>query len=288
MNDTVSSQPSQIVFLRSDQATHVNGNTRTFNFRNPVSALKNHRMMVEVLEFECPISYYLIDSNNNALDFSVYGDAVASACSIVLPDGNYDTSTMTTKINALLNGINSDFIMSVAYDSSTLKFTFTTSASGSNSSITEVRMLKTSTIAKILGFHNVTPDTNVSGGTTFTSDGVANLNRTQNIYIKTPNLKLKNMNGRGLEDNTICKVQVEGAAGQMVHYQNNNSDSKFVLDGTNLNGVVVELEDDDGKAINLNKLTYHLTLLFMFIVQENYVPPPSMTERVTELSKFRK
>ena len=40
------------------------------------------------------------------------------------------------------------------------------------------------------------------------------------------------------------------------------------------------LEDDDGHPIDLNKLSYHLTLEFLFIEEEQYLPPASLSEKM--------
>ena len=59
-------QSNQMLFLRSDQATSTFEDGRyVFDLQNPIQAFKNHRILIEMLQFECPISFYLFDDTNN-------------------------------------------------------------------------------------------------------------------------------------------------------------------------------------------------------------------------------
>ena len=57
MSEVVTSQPSQLVFLRGNEATKsFDDGHKTFELRNGIRAFKGHRIMVELIDFEVPIS----------------------------------------------------------------------------------------------------------------------------------------------------------------------------------------------------------------------------------------
>ena len=204
MTETVSTQPSQLMFIRSDQASSTNSNSKTYKIAHPVTAKKGHKMLIELLEFECPISFYLFDSFNNVLNVTVVGDATTTTQTYTIPSQNYDVTALVSQLNTLFNAASTPFTIVASYDAPTMKFKLTVAAAGANSSITSFSInTPASTCLKILGYY----DNLTVNGTELTGDGVANLNRTENIYIKTPNIRLDNLNGRGEFDNTLCKVQ---------------------------------------------------------------------------------
>ena len=86
-----------------------------------------------------------------------------------------------------------------------MKFKFQIAAAGANTTITSFSINKpASTCLRIIGFYDTLSVTDSATSTlNITGDGVANLNRTENIYIKTPNIKLNNLNGIGEFDNTL-------------------------------------------------------------------------------------
>lgn len=74
-----------------------------------------------LLNFSCPKSYYLIDSQNNT--FTLTEDK--KSYDIVLTSGNYDVNTLKTEIQTKLNGHGYNYV--VAYNRSTNKYTITVS-----------------------------------------------------------------------------------------------------------------------------------------------------------------
>ena len=200
--------------------------------------------MIELLEFECPISFYLFDSFNNTLNVTVVGDNSTTTQSYTIPVGNYDTSTLLTQLNALFTAASTPYTITTTYNATTLKFKFVVAPASPNTAITSFSLNSTSTCLKILGFH----DTLSVNGTILISDGVANLNRTSNIYIKTPDIRLQNLNSKGEFDNTLAKCHVTKDAGEFIHYQQANSDAKFILNNNYLDRITVVLEDDDGNS----------------------------------------
>ena len=275
--ELVSSQPVQVLFLRSDDATQTyTDGRRVFELKNQIIAFKGHKIMVQLLEFECPISYYLFDSTNNLLSITVTGNVEKETINFSISQGNYNAQTLATELNTLAG---SHFTFAAAFEQRTLKYTLTVSASNGNSSISLFEINNTSTCLKVLGF-------NLNGAqstSSLTSDNVANLNRTTNLYIRIPNIRLLNLDSRGVVNSTIGKIQQTEPHGEILHYVNHNADLKFVIDEHDIEKIELIVEDDDGKIVDFNNLPYHLTLGFYFILEDRYLPPPSLELKIQEL-----
>ncbi len=246
-------QSNQLIFLNSAEATSRGGGVDSFIFSNELRANRGNRIYCEVREVEMPVSWYLIDSTNNVLALNVN----SSTHSITLDSKNYNITQLLTELHAKF--ASASFNLTATFDSQTNKVKF---ALTDSSTFTSLSIHNSSTCLKLIGL--VANQVGTVDGTTaeITSQNCINLNRTQNVYIKT-NLKLDNINSKGEIDGTIAKIHVDQPSGGLVHYKNIDN-TKFMLANRTVNHLEILLEDDEGRALDLNGLDYHITFNFQY------------------------
>lgn len=236
------------VAVNIDSKDRISGTNENFEIKlsKSIERVKN----IDIVSVEVPWTFYVLNSTNNVLSFTVG----ATPHSITVSPGNYDAITFVQLIQQLMNATASGF--SVAWSSTNYKITF------SNASSFNI-IYSTSTISSLIG---LTAD---SGATTsFTCQGVINLSGPNYIYIKStvlvqPKVRLPFVSSD--ESTTLYKVQVSTGPGTTlieknlfpipIRYGTRQTIQQFDL----------RLTDSDGVTLDLNGQRWSMTIIFSVV-----------------------
>ena len=243
-------EDSRIIVLNSSDAIKLNG---TYNssiifhmnglLRDDPNIIQSH---IQLIASQIPHSFYIINSNNNALYYTV-----GKVFNIIIPEGNYNAfnliSTMTTLF--LANGhsiipLISRITGKITY-TSTSNFTF-----NSNSSI-----------FKILGFltgSNISSINNI-----LVSPFPLNLLGTKRITISSQNLAtvaLNTLNSKTQTQSILATVYInEPVYGLVTH--SNTTNVNHLLKVKNIDSIDLQMTDEDGNLLNFNNQEFTMKLL---------------------------
>ena len=202
---------------------------------------------ISISHAQIPISYYIINENNNLF--------VLSTGSYTLTSGNYNANSFKTMFLSLLG---SNFTMTL--DNATGKYTLS-NTSGYN-------ILSSTTCYKILGLKKNT-SYNVTSSLTFPYPcNFLGINR---IKIKSSSLKTNNLdsNSNGHSD-LLCCIPVNVGAYGLLTYTNLNS-FKNIIVNSDITFVDITITDQDDYIINFNGIDIYLTLQVDTFIREQYL-----------------
>lgn len=134
---------SKIITIRSND--QVSGSSSSSNFNVQLTGFPSIKEYVKLKEVTIPLTYYNINSTNNWIDFH---DGTSSLSAQVTA-GNYTMATLVTAVQAAMNSVSSNFVVSYSALSYFVSITHTAStvnllfASGTH---------KTTSMAQILGY----------------------------------------------------------------------------------------------------------------------------------------
>lgn len=186
----------QQIYLNSKNASYrLNASSdMIFSLNHPIVVPPGYQMRIRISDFVFPISFYLVDTNNNKL--------VISGTSYTLTSGNYTATTLMAHVLSIL-----PVGFSMTYSSITNKYTI--------SNATSFSLDATSTCLTLLGF------TTAASGTSITSDSVVNLSGQYNVlYIDIPNLATYNItSSNGRRTSVIASVPVSEPLGTVMFWE---------------------------------------------------------------------
>lgn len=232
----LTSRSTNILKVNSDNYSDI-----IYYFNGSYSTSSGFVFMVSLVDFICPITWYIISSynDNNTLYYLINGVEY----SYTISDGNYSANDIVTLFNS--SELYTTHNIYTSYDLITNKLVFT------NLSDINFTFLNTSTCLELLGF---TDDSHISTDYILFSDDQVDLAGTREIYIRT-NLTCTNLDSRsgGLTSNIIAKIPISGNSYDIITYSNTSNFRTIVRD-RNINKIEIRLEDDRGNLINL---THH-------------------------------
>jgi hypothetical protein len=160
-------------------------------------------MKMRISSFVFPVSFYLVDANNNKL--------VVNNVTYTLTDGNYSAKNLATHITSLL-GSN----YTITYDSITNKYTFIHAT-------TNFTINSTSTCLTLLGFSSSSSHT--SSASRLTSNNVVNLSGQYNVlYMDVSNILTNNMSSlTGRRTSIVESIPVNVPYGAVMYYEDKSS-----------------------------------------------------------------
>ena len=193
--------------------------------------------LVSVPHCQIPISYYLVNVNNNLLSTSIGN--------FTLTNGNYNASSFATMLLSLL-GAGWNLTINSITGIFTISFT-------SNFTINS-----TSTCQKFLGMAANTSYTSTSNSLTFPFPcNFLGINR---IKIKSQVFRTKNVdtNSKGACD-LLTTIGVNNAIGGLVAYQNQMRLINY-FENTNVDFVDISITDENDNVIDFNNIPVYITL----------------------------
>ena len=129
MTSEDTSQSNAILFIDSKDAFEHDG-VDHYQLRNAISARRGNRILCQLAEAELPVSFYTFDNTNNQLTIDVAGSndsgSWSALISVTIPSNNYNLVQLVAQLNSLTTS--SYFTFTAAYDTHTLKVTFTLSS----------------------------------------------------------------------------------------------------------------------------------------------------------------
>lgn len=265
-----SDMPPVNIYLDSrDAKFKIGKNEMVFTIPKPISCNQYHKMELAITSAHIPISCYNIKAGRNLFVFKLtkVGEE-ETEIQIIIPEGNYSLTQMLTKLAELLTSSlagNSKGNVSVSWDSFSNKASFTAQAG------TIVRLMPTSTGARLLGF---TPN-KIHGGinNVITSDSMVDIRNIRNIYIRS-DLADKNVAHTQVEqkNHIICKIPVNVGNYETQEYDPNHPQIVAVRNKS-IKTFSISLEDDDHLPLDLNDMAFSLTLTIYFSQDKPDRPP---------------
>jgi len=265
------------IYLDSLDATTSNDSDYTsqdwplFQLNTPIPNLGG----MKVIEVQIPFSFYIINSTNNEFQLTVG----ASTYNVILAVGNYNSTTLTTELQAALNAAGS-------------ALTFTVVFSGMNSSPNTGKFTVTATGAFTLQFGANTSDpgifnprfwlgfnggtissTSVSGTQTVVAPNVANIAGPNYLYLNSralgPVLKTVlpagavNL-GKGSAGPQIAKIPINVQPGGVIYWSDPDPLYWFELNNlpllTQFDMYITIGNNENPQATTLNGLSFSVKL----------------------------
>lgn len=196
-------------------------------------------MRIRISDFVFPISFYLVDTNNNKL--------VISGATYTLTSGNYNATSLMAHILSILPAG-----FSMSYSSVTNKYTLTNSTSFS--------LGTSSTCLTLLGF------TAAASGTSITSDSVVNLSGQYNVlYIDIPNLVTHNISSsNGRRTSVVASVPVSEPLGTVMYHE--GRDHWFDIPNEYIGYIHVRILGEDlVTPVDFQGQSWNMTIDIMFL-----------------------
>ena len=245
---------SKQIFIKSDNSTiTLDGVSNSiYFFKEHISVLNNVTILLSLVDAQIPISYYVVTSSNNLLDYTV--NSINYQYNLEI--GNPNISELITELNSNLTNL------TATYNSKNNKITFSSSFSFSLNSA--------STCFKFIGFTANTTHNSIANS--LTSDSVCNLSGTKSIYVMIPNLHNVNIDNRtGSSSSCLVKIPATTTSNGILKYTNKSQHKVMITDKT-INYIQIILQDDDENIIDLNNQDYSMTFQVDFIYPDKFKP----------------
>jgi hypothetical protein len=219
---------------------------------------KDYTIYYRLVNFQCPYSFYQINSTNNLFSYTLITPLPQDPDIIInkyIPEGNYN-------INDILNWFSTETDLSATYNKNTMKITLTHPSQN-------FRINSNSTCNNILGF---TSDLQDPIGQYLNSQFfqleapfVINMNPIKNICISTNIMSQNFVVHKASNLNVLACLNISDALpGDIISYDNihtfyNNTYS------SNLMYLEVKISDNNMNVLNLNGHAFTLTLELAFV-----------------------
>jgi hypothetical protein len=197
-----------------------------------------------------PVSFYIINENNNRLDINING--VNS--SYFFDYGNYNATYFISKFVTLLGSQ-----WNITLNSNNSIFTITNSTNN-------FTLLASSTISQIMGFNtNLTSNAN-----SLLLTNCCNFLPLPRITLRCAELANTCMvTNENIDDDVVITIPNNARPNGQIYYIN-ASQSKLLFRHHDLNRFVLGITDDDGNLLNFNGCTSYFT--FQFDIYRKFVP----------------
>lgn len=247
---------SFVVVLDSHNATTYNNGSMhsnvTFMLEDSIKKDKALQMTCSLVNFICPISYYLINRTNNEL--AIFTDDRTYLTTVVIPFGNYDASSLINFIDNFLTHLIPD--LEITLDNITNKFTFSSATipftiSGSRSSIGEV-----------MGFDSNDYSTTYDTANTLTMPFCCNFSGLNNMNVQLLNMNTRNIDSYNKSNSPIiASIPINAPQSGVVIYEK-KFDFAFDVNEETTDYLQIRLVDDLQNEIDLNNQHFNITIQF--------------------------
>lgn len=229
--------------LSSNYADKINNNNNADAefFLPTIEIPSQYHLHINVVHASIPFTFYNVNSTNNVLNYTVG----TTGYSLVLPQGNYTSTTMKNYLNLNLQNF------TTTYDSTTNKFKFL------NTQNNDFTFNATSTCLGLLGFAGQSTSSSYS----LISTRTINLNPIRCICVCT-NLKTSNININSKnKSNIICSIPITTQPNSIITYMNLNN-FKINTYANIISSIQIKLMDQDGNLLDLNGANWSMTIQF--------------------------
>lgn len=237
------------IFLNSDNAKKSN-NSYEFDMTSAISCPLSQNILLSVAEFETPNTFPIFDSTNNIFNYTInhpVTNSVLFTMNLVIPStimnpvdfSNYvNYNYITTKPTGY-----DEFIFSVNYNRQTFILEFSCN--------THFNIIY-SNASKVLGLNDEYPIYASQSPAYSIRQNPVSFIFTNNIFIKTQEFTLNNINSYGDITNTMARVQVNCNPGQMIFYKPIEL-NRFIIATKTIKKLTFSFENDRNQPIiNLN------------------------------------
>ena len=256
INDTPLS--SKQIYLDSKDATFKDeDHSRCLvYFKESLSPPHNVDIIASVVSFTCPMSFYIVNSSNDTLNFGTD----SSSGSYTIPHGNYTATELAQLLQTYVN-----VVSTVGYDKVSNKFIF-------NALVPKPSFYfqSSSTCLELLGFSKGTTHSSNSffGGHQLLSNLVVNLSGINSVYIHS-NLLTYSLDSRsGGLNNILARVPIDTDRNGILHY-NPQFPYKTILRNKIIDYISIKLEDDEERSIDFNGQHWAITLQIDYRYQKD-------------------
>lgn len=239
--------PVQLYLSSSEATQYLNGTYKSdmiFLFKSPVIPPINHNMTLRLVNMYVPISFTLINDDNNQFDLN--------SETYVIENGNYTATELASAITARVQGEDSTF--SVSFSSTTNKYTFTSEYPD--------EFLVGGTILSVLGFSEQT----YSSGLTLISTYPVDLTGENTLYLDIKNLTTFNIaSSTGSRTSIVASVLVSVPYGSVLYYQDTIG-TAFTLQEDQISFLHIRLlGEDQTTPVDMNNFDWAITLEIGFV-----------------------
>jgi hypothetical protein len=242
------SKQSTQIYLNSGSADFYMNNTKKSNicfcFQQPIQIHKNTiEMRMSIVNAQIPISWYLINSNNNKIIITV--NSVTTT--YYFKHGNYNINSFITEWN---NSIGPGWVLTFDSVTNKIKFVYT-----SNFIFTDT---DPNTLFPIIGFNSGT--TYTSSSFSLTSPFCVNFAGITSIKVKSSTFNLGNLDSyKKGKSRTLASIPVNSVGSGYILYHNYTQYSN-IFKNYELSTIGIEIQDDFLNYIDFNNVDWSMTL----------------------------
>ena len=242
------------LYLNSQLGTKTN-NIYNFEFATPIICPLNQQIIISVAEFSVPNVFPLFNSSNNVIATSESGFGFT----LTIPD----TIRNPVDFAAYWNGNKPlNYTATLVYNKQTFKFTFF--------SMFPMSITTDTTCGRIIGLEYINNVVQLSIGSTVNPTwnlelpSTINFRPTDQIFIKTEELTLNNVNSFGTITNTLARVPVNAQPGSIIFYRPVEL-NRFIIPKKTIQTLKVGLTDALQKPLDIGSQSFQLLLKVEFI-----------------------
>lgn len=241
-------QDNRIITLNSQDGEKMNGtylSSINFNFsgllKDDINIIRTY---ITVLNAQFPVSFYIIDTTNNILDYTENGVTKI----VELVPANYNGNQMVEALNGVF-ATNGTPITTILNSYTGLLYFFITGG-------VEISILETSTIKSILGF-----ETTITSTTFIKMPYQLNLLGKKKIFINSNNLRNSAFSSKSLSNvQTIATIPIDQPPYAMVNYTSVSELEKNILYNRSLDMIDIQITDEANEYINFQNIHWSITL----------------------------
>ena len=242
------------LYLNSQLATKTN-NIYNFEFATPIICPLNMQTIISVAEFNVPNVFPLFNSSNNVIVTSEAGFGF----NLTIPDTIRNPVDFAAywNSNKPLN-----YTATLVYNKQTFKFTFF--------SMFPMSITTETTCGRIIGLEYINNVVQLSIGSTVNPTwnlelpSTINFRPTDQIFIKTEELTLNNVNSYGIITNTLARVPVNAQPGSIIFYRPTEL-NRFIIPKKTIQTLKVGLTDALQKPLDIGSQAFQLLLKVEFM-----------------------
>ena len=242
------------LYLNSQLARKTN-NIYNFDFSTPIICPLNQQIIISLAEFNVPNVFPLFNSSNNVIATSESGFGFT----LTIPD----TIRNPIDFAAYWNGNKPlNYTATLVYNKNTFKFTFF--------SMFPMSITTETTCGRIIGLEYINNEVVLSIGSTVNPTwhlelpSTINFRPTDQIFIKTEELTLNNVNSIGTITNTLARVPVNAQPGSIIFYRPSEL-NRFIIPKKTIQTLKVGLVDALQKPLDIGSQSFQLLLKVEFI-----------------------
>ena len=242
------------LYLNSQLGRKTN-NIYNFEFATPIICPLNQQIIISVSEFSVPYVFPLFNSSNNVIATSESG----TPYTLTIPD----TIRNPVDFAAYWNGNKPvGYTSTLVYNKQTFKFTFF--------STFPLSITTDTTCGRIIGLEYINNVVQLSIGSVVNPTwhlelpSTINFRPTDQIFIKSEELTLNNVNSFGTITNTLARVPVNAQPGSIIFYRPVEL-NKFIIPKKTIQTLKIGLTDALQKPLDIGSQAFQLLLKVEFM-----------------------